>query len=420
FWTLAAVLILFSFLKPGHSRNAEDLNRARTLLMTQEGSSLSWMTTWPGNTYWFSVTGNAFVAYRVISGIALALGGPVGPTTERRASVDGFNRFCNDNGWTPCFYSVTVDVKEIATSSGWGSVQVALETILPLESLAFKGKKFQDIRTTLNKAPKEGIRAEWVTYGTARKGIRHQIDAISEEWIAERRLPEMGFTLGGVDELKDPQVRCLLAIDEDNIVHALTSWLPAYRNGTIVGWTLDLMRRRNAGFPTGIEFLIATAALTFKDEGYEFISLSGAPLAWEQEKETCVPPPVLDRLLHRLGTGLEPVYGFRSLQKFKDKFGPRYEPLYLVYPDAAALPRIANAISRAYLPEVSVAQRISLATQLFYRPPKQKDRPGPKPRRHPDSAIAADRSPGPDAEVVPRAGTDQGPLSEGHCRKGPD
>ncbi|MDQ6752532.1 MAG: rhomboid family intramembrane serine protease, partial [Actinomycetota bacterium] len=62
FWTLAAVLILFSFLKPVHSRNADDLNRARRILMTQEGSSLSWMTTWLGNTYWFSATGNAFVA----------------------------------------------------------------------------------------------------------------------------------------------------------------------------------------------------------------------------------------------------------------------------------------------------------------------------------------------------------------------
>lgn len=32
------------------------------------------MTTWPGNTYWFSTTAQSFIAYRVIGGIALTLG----------------------------------------------------------------------------------------------------------------------------------------------------------------------------------------------------------------------------------------------------------------------------------------------------------------------------------------------------------
>lgn len=381
FWALTAALILLSFLQPAHSRNAADLNRARTILMAQESSPLSWMTTWPGNTYWFSASGNSFVAFRVSSGIALALGVPVGPTTELRASVEGFSRFCNDNGWTPCFYSVTRDVQEITAGSGWGSVQVALETILPLDSLTFKGKKFQDIRTALNKASKEGVRAEWVNYLKVRKAITNQIHAISEEWIAEKKMPEMGFTLGGIDELKDPEVRCLLAIDEHQVVHAVTSWLPVYRNGAIVGWTLDFMRRRQSGFRTGIEFLIATAALTLKDEGYEIISLSGAPLARAREGPDAAPTLVLDRVLNWLGTSLEPVYGFRSLLAFKAKFGPRYEPLYMVYPDAAALPSIANAITRAYLPETSFGQRIALARRIIHGPPPGPDRIGPQKRR---------------------------------------
>ena len=43
--------------------------------------------------------------------------------------------------------------------------------------------------------------------------IRDQIQAISEEWVSDKALPEMGFTLGGLDELDDPAVRCLIAID---------------------------------------------------------------------------------------------------------------------------------------------------------------------------------------------------------------
>jgi lysylphosphatidylglycerol synthetase-like protein (DUF2156 family) len=312
------------------------------------------------------------VAFRVISGIALALGGPVGPKAARRGSVEGFARFCSDNGWTPCFYSVEKDVQEITTALGWGYVQVAAETLLPLDSLTFSGKKFQDIRTALHKAQKEGIRAEWVSYRTAPQAAKNQVKAISEEWIADRKLPEMGFTLGSIEELMDPEVRCLLAIDEHRLVHAVTSWLPVYRNGAIVGWTLDFMRRRNTGFRASTEFLIASAALSLKDEGYEFISLSGAPLARTAERSEPSASAVLDRLLNWLGSSLEPLYGFRSLLAFKDKFGPRYQPLYLVYPDAAALPSTANAIALAYLGEVSFVQRLTLARRFFRHSPARK------------------------------------------------
>ena len=62
-----------------------------------------------------------------------------------------------------------------------------------------------------------------------------------------------------------------------------------------------------------------------------------------------------------MGATLEPYYGFRSLQAFKSKFQPRYVPLYLVFPDEAALPRIGVALSRAYLPEAGVRDFISMA-----------------------------------------------------------
>ena len=49
---------------------------------------------------------------------------------------------------------------------------------------------------------------------------------------------------------------------------------------------------------------------------------------------------------------LEQFYGFRSLYAFKIKFQPRLEPLYLVYPNQTALPRIALALTEAYLPDL--------------------------------------------------------------------
>jgi lysylphosphatidylglycerol synthetase-like protein (DUF2156 family) len=143
-----------------------------------------------------------------------------------------------------------------------------------------------------------------------------------------------------------------------------------YRNGYVVGWTLDFMRRRGDGFRASIDFLIASAALSLQDEGCEFMSLSGAPLARVPAPSVAASADAngaLDRMLDWLGAALEPVYGFRSLLAFKAKFKPDYEPMYLLYPDAAALPAIANAITRAYLPSINLGQGLTLVRGLLTR-----------------------------------------------------
>ena len=369
FWVPTCLLLLRSFLVPPRSLTARDEERARTLLKAHGGSTMAWMTLWQGNTYWFSPTGNSYVAYRVDSGVAVTVGDPVGPPAELGQTVQGFIESCTSNGITPCFYSVGGKVRGLTAALGFFSLQVAEETVLPLGSLAFKGRKFQDIRTALNAARKQGIRAQWIRYPTAPPAVRDQLRVISEEWVADKEMPEMGFTLGGLEEVDDPEVRCLLAVDDDGTVHAVTSWLPVYRDGMVTGWTLDFMRRRGSGFRLGMDFLIASAALSLQDEGSRFLSLSGAPLARTINRETDGGgSPVMDRLLDLLGATLEPVYGFRSLLAFKSKFAPEYVPLFMTYPDPAALPAIANALTRAYLPDLSLGQGLVLARRIVERP----------------------------------------------------
>jgi lysylphosphatidylglycerol synthetase-like protein (DUF2156 family) len=170
----------------------------------------------------------------------------------------------------------------------------------------------------------------------------------------------MGFTLGGLDELRDPAVRLMLAVDESGRVEAVTSWLPCYRDRVVVGWTLDFMRRRPDSINGVMEFLIAEAATRMKDDGIEFMSLSAAPLA-----HTAGTPDDaksgMDRVLGYLSATLEPVYGFRSLLKFKQKFQPELHPLIMAYPDSVALPAIGVGLVRAYLPALSVRQAAALA-----------------------------------------------------------
>jgi phosphatidylglycerol lysyltransferase len=343
----------------------ERCDSVREVLRRHGGSPLSYMSTWRGNRYWFSAGGAVVVAYRLVGTVALTIGDPVGPATDLPAAVAAFTRFCSANGWTPCLYSITAELSRTLAATGWRLVQVAEETRLPLDTLSFTGRKWQDVRTAFNKAKRAGIEAQCHRYRDLPADLAAQVREISREWLADKRMPEMRFTLGGLDELADDEVRCLIAVDADRTVHAVTSWLPVYRDGEIVGWTLDVMRRRSTSGNGIMEFLIAAAALRFKAEGAEFASLSAAPLA---RLDGNPPRTGLERLLDRVGRILEPVYGFRSLLAFKLKFQPVCRPLYMVYPDTAALPAIGVAVTRAYLPDLTVPQGFSLLSRALRRP----------------------------------------------------
>ncbi|MET3953572.1 phosphatidylglycerol lysyltransferase [Rhodococcus sp. OAS809] len=323
------------------------------------GSTMSWMITWDGMNYYFGAENNGLIGYRRHAGTIIALADPVSSDVEQSALIGDFVRFCETQGTTPCFFSVSAAVADRVQELGWQVLQIAEDTIIDLPDLQLKGKKWQNVRSALNKAEKAGTSFVLGKLGEQSDQLRTQVREISEQWVGEKELPEMGFTLGTVEDALDPDVRIALAVDSFGIVQAVLSWLPVYgAQGFVRGWTLDVMRKRSGpGANNMIEFLIARSALSFKDEGAQFVSLSGAPLARATGDSDI---HGLDRGLDMLGQALEPFYGFRSLHQFKAKFNPRFEPVFLCFRDEADLPRIGLAISRAYLPTATPRQLIAL------------------------------------------------------------
>ena len=342
---VAFVLVLWSNQLPAPGVDRE---RSLELLRRYGGTNLSWMTTWPENSYWFSPDGQAVVAYQVHAGVAIGLADPIGPADSLVPTLRQFADHTETQGTPACLFSVTEAVAAAAREMGWRTLQVAEEAIVDLPDLEFRGKAWQDVRTAINRAKKESVTFELGRLADMSANTLRQVRAISEAWVSEKGLPEMGFTLGGVEEALDPEVRVGLAVTADGTVDGVTSWLPILApGGAVRGWTLDLMRRRDGGFRPVTEFLIASACLAFKDEGAQVVSLSGAPLA---RADADAEVTALERVLDSVGEAMEPLYGFRSLHQFKAKFQPRYAPISMAYPDEAALPRIGVAIGRAYLP----------------------------------------------------------------------
>lgn len=197
--------------------------------------------------------------------------------------------------------------------------------------------------------------------------------------MSDKALPEMGFTLGSVDELSVEGTMLLLALGDDGRLHGVTSWLPVYEGGEQVGYTLDFMRRDPDGFRPTIEFLLAEAAQIASDEGVKWVSLSGAPLARTGEPES-----VLEVILDKAGASIEPLYGFRSLAASKYKFHPTHSGWYLAYDDELALGSIALAVVNCYLPTMRASDYAGVVREFLARQDRAAGKsPAPAPTPHP-------------------------------------
>ncbi|MFF2388349.1 bifunctional lysylphosphatidylglycerol flippase/synthetase MprF [Agromyces sp. NPDC058104] len=339
------------------------IETARELIRETGGGPLSWMATWPDNRIFLGSDPATAVAYQTHQGVAIALSDPIAPDGRVGETLVEFLDTVERAGFTPCVFGATERARAVIPE-GWRAVQIAEDTIVDLPGLEFTGKAWSPARQALNRAEREDVAFRMGALAQQSRRVRAQVDEISAQWVGEKELPEMRFTLGTVDEALDPEVRMAFA-ERDGQLEGFLSWLPVYgADGAVTGWTLDLMRRRAGGtFPAVMEFLIASSALAFRDEGAAFLSLSGAPLARSTPASADELSPI-DGWLDHLGAMLEPAYGFRSLHRFKQKFRPRAEPLYLLFADEGDLARIGLALARAYLPDASMPELVRMGASL--------------------------------------------------------
>ena len=325
-----------------------DLGRLQDALRSAGDTTFAHMATWAGNSLWFGEDGSV-VAYRVRDGVAFTVGDPI--SDDPRSALRPFTEFCESQGWTPVFYSIHDEAASALHEEGWARVPVGTDAVIDVQDFTLSGRRRQDLRTAVNRADREGLSAVWASYADLAPAVRAQVDALCAAWADGKRLPEMGFTLGGLAELIDPQVRLMLAIGGDGRVQVATSWLPRHRDGRVTGWTLDVMRRDRDAMPGAMEFTIVSAIRRASEDGLSTISLSGTPLAAHEGQQV----GWFSRRMTRL---LEPSYGFASLERFKAKFGARHEPLWMSYPQMLHLPRIGPALLRTYVPRLKLRQLV--------------------------------------------------------------
>lgn len=307
--------------------------------------------------YFWSETGQAVIAYRVVRGVALALGDPIGPEEEHGSLLQALLAFCRQQDWPVALYQASIQTQRLCQEQRLHAYKIGEEAIIDVARFTLQGKRGAPLRHAIARARRAGLSAQCWQGEPLPEAVFAGMQRISAQWLDTRKVQtQMGFSMGRFPADWSKDLLTVVAVDPGGQVQAFLIWTPLYAGN---GWALDVMRRWDGTPPGAMELLIAHTIEWAQARSYTRMSLGLAPLAGlggEMQVTTCTAgergqhasSPLLERCaasLHRRGIVLGT---YRSLYAFKAKFQPTWEARCLIVSEGQALPRILLALAQAH------------------------------------------------------------------------
>lgn len=340
---LTLLYALWMLLRPVLQRSSatsQERRRATALVEQYGRSSLARFTLFGDKSYYFSSSGQSVIAYVAKGRGAIVLGDPIGAPDDRREVIIGFQQFCTLNDWVPAFYQVLPDDLELYKSLGLQALCIGEEAIVDLNTFTTEGKAGKNLRTAINQMTKGGYKLEFYTPPISNQLLK-ELRSVSDEWLKMMPGSEKKFSLGWFDE--DYLRNCEIAVvrTPEGAISAFANMVTEYECNDI---TIDLMRRRQEIEHGTMEFLFVSLFQRYKGQGYDGFNLGLSALSGVGQTAEA---PRLEKAINYLYEHLNQFYNFKGLHEYKNKFHPRWEPRYFVYPRLADLPEVVVALVRA-------------------------------------------------------------------------
>jgi lysyl-tRNA synthetase, class II len=344
----AAVLLL----RPGTRvprQTADDERRLRDLLERYgDNDSLGYFALRRDKSLMWAPSGKAAVAYRVINGVSLAAGDPLGAQSAWPEAIDAWLADCTEHGWTPAVLACGNTGGKAYRKSGLDVIELGDEAVLDVPAFSLDGRPMRGVRQAVNRMRRAGYLCQVVRQRDLPP------DALQEAVHAAEMFRdgsvERGFSMA-LSRLGDPRDGdCLLVLcrDADHRLRGLLQFVP-WGTG---GLSLDLMRGDRTADNGLTELMVVSAVEAAPGLGVCRVSLNFAVLrSVFARAEELGAGPVL-RLWHRLLQAASRLWQIESLYRANAKYLPTWKPRYLCFPTARDLPRIAVAVlsAEAFLP----------------------------------------------------------------------
>ncbi|MFE9771493.1 phosphatidylglycerol lysyltransferase domain-containing protein [Streptomyces sp. NPDC005931] len=351
---LTAVTTIYLALRPEHPAarlTEDDEARLRALLARHGGrDSLGHFALRRDKAVVFSPSGKAAVTYRVVSGVMLASGDPIGDVEAWPGAIERFMDEARAHSWTPAVMGCSETGGEVWTrETGLDALELGDEAVVDVGDFSLTGRAMRNVRQMVKRIERAGYQTRVRRVRDLGEAELERIRRAAEDWRGTDTERGFSMALGRVGDPADGD--CLIATahkaDAEAGPHgdlkAILHFVPWGADGV----SLDLMRRDRSADPGMNELLIVAALQAAPQLGIARVSLNFAMFRSALARgEKIGAGPVL-RAWRGLLIFLSRWFQIESLYKFNAKFRPRWEPRFVVYRASADLPRIGFAAMQA-------------------------------------------------------------------------
>ena len=291
----------------------------------------------------WSPTGKAAVAYRVVGGVSLASGDPIGDPEAWPGAIDPWLAEAREHGWIPAVMGASEEAGTIYARHGLDALELGDEAIVETDEFTLDGRAMRTVRQAYNRVGRAGYE---VRIRRHEEIPQEEMDVLlrrADDW--RDGATERGFSMA-LGRLGDPaDGRCVMleCTDGEGGLRAVLSFVPWGPKGL----SLDLMRRDRDSENGLMEFMVIELLQRAEEIGITQVSLNFAMFRSVFERGSKLGAGPVLRLWRSLLSFFSRWWQIESLYRANAKYRPIWEPRFLLFEKSADLLRIGLAAGRA-------------------------------------------------------------------------
>jgi lysyl-tRNA synthetase class 2 len=346
----ATVAVLHSWLAPWRYRLRQELRErqlARTIVTAWGVDTLAPFVLRSDKSYFFARDERALLAYRVVGGVAIVSGDPIGPPDAYEGLVAEFMAFARARDWRVAILGASERCLAVYRRHGLQALYHGDEAVVETASFSLDGRAIRKVRQSVSRLVNAGYRADVRSPSTIDADLRRRLEAIAREWRSGE--PERGFVMAleALFSLDDDHALFVIGRDRDGTPAGFLHFAVCRAGSALSLSSMPRLRSTPNGFN---EWLVCETVEWARNHGYERISLNFAPFA-----ALLAPEAVLSRvqkLERRALLALKGHFQLDNLLLFNRKFFPTWQRRFVVFEHRRDLPRVSIAAlaAEAYLP----------------------------------------------------------------------
>ncbi|MGA5040947.1 phosphatidylglycerol lysyltransferase domain-containing protein [Streptomyces capoamus] len=347
---LSTALVLAVLYAAFRSRRAvdplteDDEERLRELLERHgDRDSLGYFALRREKSVVWSPTGKAAVAYRVVGGVSLASGDPIGDPEAWPGAIAPWLAQARAHGWIPAVMGAGEEAGTVYARHGLDALELGDEAIVEVAEFTLEGRAMRTVRQAYNRVQRAGYRVRIRRHGDIPAPEMAYLVARADDW--RDGATERGFSMA-LGRLGDPgDGRCVMleCTDAEGRLRALLSFVPWGPHGL----SLDLMRRDRDSDNGLMEFMVIELLRRAGETGITQVSLNFAMFRSVFERGARLGAGPVLRLWRSLLSFFSRWWQIESLYRANAKYRPIWEPRFLLFEKSADLLRIGLASARA-------------------------------------------------------------------------